>query len=768
MLTFHIRDLGLPKPIVLTQGFIGTLDTTNVVPPPPGRLAGIPSCLGPDDIVLTTVPYFHLMGCFLLFNAVFHFTKLLIPPEKPPTPDYVADLINIGKPTVAVLTPSVIEDMSHYRAGMDAMGQLKYVYFAGAPLSPDAGNRVNLRTRIVSFLGSSEMGLLLSILPEHKEDWEYFEWNPLYGIDMQPVGEDKYELVVKRAKNRDIEGIFHTYPDLTEYHTKDLFTPHLSRPNLWKYSGRFDDVIVLSNGEKFNPVGMEKIIEGHPLVSRALVVGQARFQSALLVEPNWALWKDNKPFKELVAQIWPVVQEANRVSPAYGRVVMNKIGVSSKDKPFEITSKGTVQRRHVNTTYKNEIDQIYAKDDQGDTEEYGTLQGTNLAQIEEFVHKVVSHIAEVPDFPRQADFYEKAGIDSLQTMELSKAVQHAIHSGHPDKNYGAITPQKVYANPTIEKLSRAVYGIIHGAQETEIPRRDKIDGLVQKYTASIPQRSLGAVNASDKHAVILTGSTGSLGNYLLNGLLNDPDVVKVYCLNRSDAKERQIKSFQEKGLDFTKLTTDRVEFLKVSFGAEKFGLGIEKYEEMLQSVDTIIHNAWRVDFNITVDSFVDPHIKGLRHFIDFSLHSSHHAHIHFVSSVATVGGWNPDLGPSVPEIPIEDCDAVLEQGYGESKHVSERICLAAARKAGVPVTIHRVGQIAGPTSPGGQWNKQEWAPSAIATSISMGKVPNSMGEWGVDWIPVVSFFLFFFFFFLLLLLLLLLLFFCPSRSLHTW
>lgn len=45
-------------------------------------------------------------------------------------------------------------------------------------------------------------------------------------------------------------------------------------------------MIVLSNGEKFNPLTMEIIIEGHPLISKVVVVNQSRFQAGLLVEPN--------------------------------------------------------------------------------------------------------------------------------------------------------------------------------------------------------------------------------------------------------------------------------------------------------------------------------------------------------------------------------------------------------------------------------------------------------------------------------------------------
>lgn len=54
--------------------------------------------------------------------------------------------------------------------------------------------------------------------------------------------------------------------------------------------------------------------------------------------------------------------------------------------------------------------------------------------------------------------------------------------------------------------------------------------------------------------------------------------------------------------------------------------------------------------------------------------------------------------PSVPEFRIEDSSVVLPPGYGESKHVSERIYPEASRRSHVPTIVYRVGQIAGPTT----------------------------------------------------------------------
>lgn len=77
-------------------------------------------------------------------------------------------------------------------------------------------------------------------------------------------------------------------------------------------------------------------------------------------------------------------------------------------------------------------------------------------------------------------------------------------------------------------------------------------------------------------------------------------------------------------------------------------------------------------------------------------------------------------------------------GYGQSNFVSERLLDVAAREAGVPSTLCRVGQVAGPTATAGEWPRKEWLPSLIVSSIYLGKVPESLGPRLdiVDWIPV--------------------------------
>lgn len=49
----------------------------------------------------------------------------------------------------------------------------------------------------------------------------------------------------------------------------------------------------------------------------------------------------------------------------------------------------------------------------------------------------------------------------------------------------------------------------------------------------------------DGLVIALTGSTGSLGSYILYSLSIDPVVSEIYCLNRSTAARQRRKRFSE-------------------------------------------------------------------------------------------------------------------------------------------------------------------------------------------------------------------------------
>jgi nucleoside-diphosphate-sugar epimerase len=721
---------GLPKPVPMTNGYFLALEQTGLLPLPENRQSSMVAVAEQGRLMLVMSPFFHFMGILSIMQPILFDTPFVLSPEKPLTAELLAQIVTDTNPDTSIIAPSVLEELSESELGMQYLSKFSMHAFGGAPLAQEVGDRISEITHLQSVLGSSENAIFGAMKHQDKRDWRYLEWNPNAGYDLRDAGEGFFELVVPRGEGRAAHAVFHTYPDKDEYKTGDLFVPHPEKKGLWLYSGRNDDVIVLSNGEKFNPTAMEEIISSHPLVARALVVGQGRFQSGAIVQPNWSAWTGEP--SALIDEIWATIKKANESAPGHAQLMKSHIGLALQSKPFQLTPKGTVKRRIVLNDYADEIDALYAGGDQIDAVQIP--KDATRQDITAYVTAAVSEILDVPSFDENADIFS-SGLDSLQTLRLGQVLQASLRSARPDLGSVFGSPQ-LYSRPSIAQMSGYVYDILQGNDsapdaavvESDSDRETRIADLIRKYTEDFGK----------DHAVILTGSTGSLGAYLLHELLRDLSVTKIYCLNRSDdAARRQLQSLREKGLATFDKFPRRVEFLQVQFGAEKFGIDEAKYDQMLQEVDTIIHNAWKVNFNHRVEAFENPHIEGVRRLVEFSIASEKTAHIHFISSISTIEGYSLERGPSIPEIIFNEPSSALRQGYGESKHVSERICAAASAKCGVPTSIHRVGQIGGPTTEKGMWNKQEWVPSLVATSKTIKQIPSGLGSVSVQWVPVV-------------------------------
>ena len=96
----------------------------------------------------------------------------------------------------------------------------------------------------------------------------------------------------------------------------------------------------------------------------------------------------------------------------------------------------------------------------------------------------------------------------------------------------------------------------------------------------------------------MTGATGSLGSYILDELLADPDVETVYCLcrakNDADAADRLTASMNTRKLstrflDAHTKVKERVVALAADLPAVQLGLDEERYREIANRVTVIIH-----------------------------------------------------------------------------------------------------------------------------------------------------------------------------------
>lgn len=117
------------------------------------------------------------------------------------------------------------------------------------------------KTKVHTLLGSTGTNTLPEFVPLSEDEWPYHNFHPSLGGEFRLRQDNLHEaVIVRHSRWRTEQAIFWIFPPLVEYPMKDLYEHHPSKPDLWDYRGRIDDIIVLSNGEKFSPVEAESIV----------------------------------------------------------------------------------------------------------------------------------------------------------------------------------------------------------------------------------------------------------------------------------------------------------------------------------------------------------------------------------------------------------------------------------------------------------------------------------------------------------------------------
>ena len=626
--------------------------------------------------------------------------------------------------------PSILEQWARDPEGLSQAEQLSFVLYGGGPLAPDCGNSLCNVTDVCQMYGSAEAGQIQLLVPQ-KGEWAYMEWNPYEEVDMQPMNEGMYEMVLHQEPRFSAHrSLSHTFPDVKTWRTGDLFKPHPTKPGLWQFYARKDDIVVLSNGHKVHPSAFESALSGHPWLSGAIVIGSGRTRPALLLELSSTVAASERT--EAMERIWPTVEQANEKAPVHAQISRPMIVFSDQQRPFSRAPKGTLVRRLTIQEYAKEIDKLY--DEESTDHEGPAIETLSLADINRFLQECVLLILPEAQLSDHTDLFE-LGFNSEKVAELVTKIRRGT-SRYVKSSTSPITMSLVYSHTSISELALSILSTLESSPGTcpNTGNRPHVEDLVDKYTLDLPPP-----RSSQKKGfnVMLTGSTGSLGSTLLPLLLLKVEVSTVYCLTRSAIP---VESYTDSwaGSELTQeMVRQKLRYIQADFSREYLGLDDRTYADLLANVNLLIHLAWDVNFNRSLQSYESPHFIGLRSLIDFSASSERHARIVFASSTSYALAWAIAYNKTtIPEDIILSSEEVSDTGYGESKQAAERILALASDRSKVPVEIIRVGQIAGPrlkTSDAG-WSKHEWIPSLITTSKFLGLIPDIHVP--VDWIPI--------------------------------
>ncbi|KAJ5718426.1 NRPS-like enzyme [Penicillium malachiteum] len=585
-----------------------------------------------------------------------------------------------------------MEDMCASQEGQEALSKMKVLTYGGAPMAHATGEKVASLLKLQTIFGSSETAYTPSLLFADPANWDYLD-----GIRHLNT---KWKMLAMEFGS----WCFHDLPHAT------IMPSSTPSPT---YKNTAQEIYSYPT---------------HPS------------PAALLIEPEWDNLEENWSPDQFVQEIQTVLTEANELLPAYGKIFDSHIAFASRDKPFALSPKGSLRRRMIFSDYSDAIDELYEPENipkpviEISPDNHEELKGSSMDNIQCWIQHEVTLILRLDTVGLDEDL-SNIGMDSLQAIRLTQILRKGLES---QRNSESQALQYTYSLPTIRKLAEKFDQQINGNQISEKvadpvawPREDQLARTIWEHSLFLSSKGF---------TVALTGSTGELGSYLLNSLLKNTSIEQIYYLNRSeDAKSRQISSFRAKGLPHVWITeTSRIHFWHANFEQENLGSTSPQYKFLQENVDRIIHNAWPVNFNKTLESF-EPQLIGVTNLLRL-VEESPRASFHFVSSVAAdtyYGEKMMDRKNDICEAPKYSGSQALPYGYAESKFVAEGLCELSVKHSGSRVVIYRVGQLGGPsTMKGEMWNPRDWFPSLVRSSKTMKILPDSLGLISVDWLPI--------------------------------
>jgi hypothetical protein len=172
----------------------------------------------------------------------------------------------------------------------------------------------------------------------------------------------------------------------------------------------------------------------------------------------------------------------------------------------------------------------------------------------------------------------------------------------------------LFENPSISKLVAALTppqtptSSLHSSLDTKPASTETVHRIIHNLSNEFtfwPKRNLNnAYPKAEKETILLTGASGSLGTSLIATLSASPHVSKIYAMVRGPNNFKKLKqSFEKRGLDPSILQGGKIEVLDFSMQDPLLGLDIDIYHMIATSTTTVLHNAWKMDFNQGIEEF---------------------------------------------------------------------------------------------------------------------------------------------------------------------
>ncbi|MEU0688528.1 non-ribosomal peptide synthetase [Streptomyces uncialis] len=478
------------------------------------------------------------------------------------------------------------------------------------------------------------------------------------------------------------------HPGARMYRTGDLarLNPH----GTIEFVGRADDQVKI-RGNRVEPGEVAAVLAAHPAVAEAVVVARGDRLIGYVGAPT-----STAPSRNAPDPATPDSRVAVPDVPALRAFCADRL-------PAHLVPDTVVVLDALPTTSNGKVDNTALPEPPTNPTNPSVPADPPRTATERAVAAIWATVLDRSDVDRTADFFAIGG-HSLIAAHVLAAVRDRL---------GVTVPMStLFTAPTVAAFAAAV----DDGASADLPTVDRLraDAVPPPEIRLRTVQPSGAPSAGTPRRILLTGATGFLGRHLLDQLLARTDA-RIHCLVRRSSIDRLP-------------VTDRVIPVPGDLSAPGLGLSAEDHDT-LGAVDAIYHNAAVPHFAAPYSALKTAHVDATAAILRLAGDSG--APLHLISTLGVF------LGDAYDDRVVTEADAPtdpsgLTSGYDLSKWVADAM-VAASRRHGLTVSIHRIAAIVGDTATGAADPRSAFS-RWLTGCIAAGAVPDTAEV--LDMVPV--------------------------------
>jgi amino acid adenylation domain-containing protein/thioester reductase-like protein len=352
--------------------------------------------------------------------------------------------------------------------------------------------------------------------------------------------------------------------------------------------------------------------------------------------------------------------------------------------------------------------------------------------IEMVLLSIWTQVLKVDQIGVKDDFFSLGG-HSLLAAQMIARVRERFRI---DVRHSSYLLRQFLENPTITGFADVVEMI-----------RDATPSIRGRTTVAIDFKAEAALDPSisfdapaadpdytmNPSAVFLTGGTGFLGGFLLLELLQQTNA-DIYCHVRAPDEHtafQRLRANLERCEIWDERMSSRIIPVPGDLAQPLLGLSPERFAELTERVDVIIHNGSFVNFLYPYAAMKAPNVGGTQEIIRLATQVRQKP-VHYISTLSILAPFGFHGVKSMGEdVPIDHPEQLF-MGYLETKWVAETMLMQAHAK-GLPVAIYRPKDVSG-HSQTGVWKTDSFACSFLKALVELESAPDI--PLPLDYVPV--------------------------------